>query len=51
VPHRPVRDGAYDARMRRQPEVEAWFDAYEKSMKPVAQRVREVVLEVRRADR
>jgi hypothetical protein len=30
--------------MGRSPEVDAWFDAYENPMKPVVQRVREVVL-------
>jgi hypothetical protein len=29
----------------RSPEVDAWFEAYENPMKPVVQRVREVVLE------
>jgi hypothetical protein len=28
----------------RQPEVDAWFEAYENPMKPVVQRIREVVL-------
>jgi uncharacterized protein YdhG (YjbR/CyaY superfamily) len=30
--------------MGRRPEVDAWFDAYDNPMKPVVQRVREVVL-------
>jgi hypothetical protein len=30
--------------MGRRPEVEAWFDAYDNPMKPVVQRIREVVL-------
>jgi len=29
----------------RQPEVDAWFEAYENPMKPVVQRIREVVLD------
>jgi hypothetical protein len=31
--------------MGRRPEVDAWFDAYENPMKPVVQRVREIVLD------
>jgi uncharacterized protein YdhG (YjbR/CyaY superfamily) len=36
--------GAYDRGMNRRPEVDEWFDAYDNPMKPVVQRVREVVL-------
>ena len=31
--------------MPRQPEVDAWFERYDNPMKPVVQRVREIVLE------
>jgi len=31
--------------MPRQPEVDAWFERYDNPMKPVVQRVREIVLD------
>jgi len=31
--------------MARSPDVDAWFDAYDNPMKPVVQRLREIVLE------